>query len=162
MSAMAGCALSFQAPVLFESMDHRSVLEDPANLDWLLALDQMESSHVEDVARRYHLALSHLRADRSGPKLGHEIEVHAEGRQQALEGMLEILEQRKAQSLSDLDSRAPSVLYDALPQSLDETLPDPARGSQGLLESSSELERNPCGPGASALRWPLRRRSHSW
>jgi hypothetical protein len=83
------------ALVLFESSDDYAVVHDPVNEDWVALVGAIDEARFGVLARRYYLALSHLRSQRARPALPGSTEVAAQNRQEAFEGILEAMEQRK-------------------------------------------------------------------
>jgi len=137
--------LSASGPLLFDSSDSASVLGDPVNEDWLVLVRAVAGERFEEVERRYYVALHHFREQQSRPRLRDAIEVDADGKQQALLGMLELIEQRK-----DDGKKAPGeggavkVLFDAHADSEDESLPDFSKTPQSLTAILSGRGRPPC------------------
>jgi hypothetical protein len=82
--------------MLFESSDDYAVVRDPVNEDWVALVGAIDGARFGVLARRYYLALSHLRSQQARPDLPGATEVVAAGRQQAFEGVLDAMEQRKA------------------------------------------------------------------
>jgi len=108
-------------PVLFESRDNSAVLDDPTNDDWVSVIHAIDGRRYELLARRYYEALSHFRRQPRRPALPAAVEVVAQSRQQALEGMLDVIEQRKARRKQSGD--AEPIFVDPKPEKTDETLP---------------------------------------
>ena len=115
------------ASVLFESSDNLAVLQDPANADWLALVQAIDGDRFDDLARRYYIALYNFRKQQNRPALPGTVEIAAEGKQQALQGMLELMEQRKASRKQADGESAPDVFVDALPGRDDEALPEVLR-----------------------------------
>jgi len=116
-------------PVLFESTDNAAVVGDPVNADWVALVQAIGGQRYAMLARRYYEALYHFRSQRSRPSLPGTIEVVAQNRQRALEGMLDVIEQRKVQRRQATDAgEAPDIFVDAQPDPSDETLPPSLRG----------------------------------
>jgi hypothetical protein len=115
------------APVLFESSDNLVVEQDPANSAWLAIIRLIAGRMFELLARRYYQALCHLRGQPSRPGLPGQVEIAAPTRQQALQGMLEQMEQRKARRGADEASgahgQAADMFVDPSPNAQDESLP---------------------------------------
>jgi hypothetical protein len=84
------------APVLFESTGDHAVVQDPVNEDWVALVAAIGDKRFDVLARRYYLALYHFRKQRARPALPGRTEVEAQNRQQAFEGILGMMEQRKA------------------------------------------------------------------
>ncbi len=114
------------ALALFESTDSPAVLSDPANQDWLTVVGAVSGERYETLAKRYYLALYHLRKHPHRPVLRDTLQIVAEGKQQALQGMLGVLEERKANSKRGAVSAA-DVFIDATPDKTDATLPEALR-----------------------------------
>jgi hypothetical protein len=136
-------------PVLFESVDSASVLENPVNEAWLAVVNAISGERFEVLERRYYVALYHFRKQRSRPKLPNTIELYADGEQMALQGMLEQIEQGKAdRKQAESEGEVGNVLFDALPDSQDETLPEVLRDfsktPQSLTNLLSGRGRPPC------------------
>ena len=135
-------------PVLFESSDNTAVLDDPTNGDWLSVINAIEGRQYDMLARRYYEALYHLRSQRSRPTLPGSVEVVADSRQQALEGMLDVIEKRKASRKQARDDDATSMFVDAQPDKTDRTLPmslrDTSRCPQPLRVILDGPGRPPC------------------
>ena len=112
-------------PVLFESTAHLAVVENPVNSDWVALLDAISGDHFETLARRYYIGLSHFRKQRVRPALPGQIEIEAEGKQQACLEMLEVRERRKDSSEDELSEA--DVFVDAMPTRADEELPEVLR-----------------------------------
>lgn len=108
-------------PVLFESSENSAVLDDPTNEAWVSVIRAMDGRRYDVLARRYHEALSHFRRQPRRPALPDTVEVVAESRQQALEGMLDVIEQRKARRKQSGD--AEPIFVDPKPKETDATLP---------------------------------------
>lgn len=83
------------APVLIESTDSRAVLSDCANQDWLALVHAVHGEPFELLARRYYLALNHLRSQPRRPDLPGRTELFAQNKQDAQQGMLRLLIARK-------------------------------------------------------------------
>jgi hypothetical protein len=115
------------APALFESTDDFAVREDPANDAWVALLQAIDEKRFGVVERLYYLALNHFRKQRLRPALAGQVEVEAEGRQQALLGMLEVWEKRKAGAMAAEGEQAPDMFVEALPKRDDEDLPEALR-----------------------------------
>jgi len=118
--------LNATALALFESTDSPAVLSDPANQDWLAVVGAVSGERYETLARRYYLALYHFRKHQHRPALPGTLHIAAEGKQQALQGMLDVLEERKANSKRAADSAA-DVFIDATPDKTDASLPEALR-----------------------------------
>ncbi len=137
--------LNANAPVLFESSDSDAVLGNPVNEDWLAVVSAVAGERFEEVELRYYVALHHFREQQSRSRLRDAIEVDADGRQRALQGMLELIEQRKADGKkAPSEGQAVKVLFDAHPDSEDESLPDFSKTPQSLTTILSGRGRPPC------------------
>lgn len=112
------------APVLFESSDNHAVLQDPVNHDWVTLLRALDGERFATLARRYYLALQHFRQQRARPPLPGHLEIVATSKQQALEGMLAVWEERKA--IRQRAERAADVLVTVSPPLVDD-LPEALR-----------------------------------
>jgi hypothetical protein len=111
-------------PILFESSDNSAVVEDSANEDWVSVIRAIDGPRYDRLARRYYEALYHFRKRPSRQALPDAVEVVAETRQQALEGMLDVIEQRKARrKQSEGADDAMPIFVDPHPEKTDETLP---------------------------------------
>lgn len=111
-------------PVLFESSNNVEVLADPANEDWVSVVHAVDGHRYEVLARRYYEALYHFRSQTKRGALVGTIEVTADTRQQALEGMLEVIEERKVlRKQSRGADDAPPVFVEPQAGSADETWP---------------------------------------
>jgi hypothetical protein len=136
--------LNATALVLFESNDSPAVMSDPANQDWLSVVNAVAGERYETLEKRYYLALHHLRNHHQArPALPGTPHIVAEGRQQALQGMLQVMEERKAKSKENFDSAA-DVFVDATPDRTDATLPEPLRD---FSKAPSPLRQFLSGPG---------------
>jgi len=111
------------ATVLFESSDNQRVLHDPANEDWVALVDAINGEGFEVLARRYYLALHHLRKQQVRPPLPGQTELSAQGKQKAFEGMLETMERRKAARKGAGEPSASDVFVETLPDRDDRELP---------------------------------------
>jgi len=115
-------------PVLFESTDNAAVVADPVNADWVALVRAVGGRRYEMLARRYYEALYHFRSQPSRPPVPGTIDVAADNQQQALEGMLGVIEQRKARRREATDAGdAPDIFVNAQPDASDETLPPSLR-----------------------------------
>jgi hypothetical protein len=115
--------LHCNALVLFESSDTHAVLQDPVNHDWVTLLGALDGKRFDTLARRYYLALQHFRQQRTRPPLPGRPEIVAAGKQQALEGMLAVWEERKAarqqaEGAANVFVTASPPLVDDLPEAL--------------------------------------------
>lgn len=123
------------ALALFESSDDHAVVQDPVNEDWVALVSAIDETRFGVLARRYYLALSHLRTRQSRPALPGQTEVAAQSRQQAFEGILDAMEQRKAARKCGSKPPAPEeVFVDPL---------TPARRESDLPASLGDFSVNP-------------------
>jgi hypothetical protein len=141
--------LSNAAPVLFESSDSASVIGDPVNEGWLAVVNAISGERFEELVRRYYVALHHFRQQRSRPRLHNAVELYADGEQLALQGILEMIEQGKAErKQAASEGKAVNVLFEARPDSKDESLPevlkDFSKTPQSLTSILSGRGRPPC------------------
>lgn len=140
--------LNNTTPVLFESSAHLAVVQDPVNADWVALIREIDGDHFQTLARRYYVALSHFRKQRVRPTLPGQIEIEAKGKQQALQGMLEVSELRKAKGGSEDEQNAAEIFVDAMPTRGDEDLPEVLRDFSKCPPSLSTLlggaGRPPC------------------
>jgi len=116
--------LQSAAPVLFESSGHHAVLQDQANDDWVALIHAIDGPCFDSLARRYYLALHHFRSLRRRPALPGQIEISAQGKQMALQGMLQAWEQRKAAQKHSKDGHTTDVFVETLPKPDDQDLPE--------------------------------------
>ncbi len=138
--------------LIFQSTDNQSVLDDPANEDWLAVIKQIRGEDWEITERRYYVALRHFRKQQQRPSLPGLIEVEAEGKQQALQGMLEVIEQRKGErQKASGEAEAEEVLFDARPDPTDESLPEVLRDFSKLPQSLSAILAGPGRPPCDGL-----------
>lgn len=86
---------SSAALVLFESTDSFSVLSDGVNQEWLAVVHTVDGPRFELLARRYHLALNHLRSSPRRPDIPGRTELYAKSKKDAEQEMLRVLLQRK-------------------------------------------------------------------
>jgi hypothetical protein len=111
-------------PILFESSDNYAVVEDPSNEDWVSVIRAIDGPRFDRLARRYYEALYHFRSQATRPALPDALEVVADTKQLALEGMLDLIEQRKVRRKeSEGTDDALPIFVDPLPDKTDETLP---------------------------------------
>lgn len=141
--------LSNAEPLLFEASDSASILGDPVNEAWLAVVNAISGERFEELARRYYVALYHFRQQRSRPKLHNAVELYADGEQGALLGMLEMIEQGKAnRKQAESEGEVVKVLFEAYPGSQDETLPevlkDFSKTPPSLTTTLSGRGRPPC------------------
>ena len=138
-------------PVLFESSGDHAVRHDPANDDWVQLLGAIEGERFEVLARRYSLALYHLRTHGHRPTLAGQIEVVAPGKQQALEGMLEVWEQRKAHRQQADSEQTAEVFVEAMPAREAQDLPEALRDFSTPPPSLSVIQAGAGRPPCDAL-----------
>jgi len=135
------------APVLFESSDHHAVLQDPVNQDWVGLVAAIAGERFAILARRYYLALQHFRKQRTRPPLPGQLEIVAEGKQQALRGMLAAWEQRKASRKRAEGEPAAEIFVTPSPPCTDdlpEALRDVTKSPPPLRVLLSGPGRPPC------------------
>ncbi len=116
--------LNLTALVLFESSDNPAVFMDPVNEDWVAVVEAVCGERYEVLARRYYVALYHFRKQGRRPELPDRIQVAAQGKQQALRGMLDVLEARKANRKKTAGENTAGVFVDARSDSKDRSLPE--------------------------------------
>lgn len=141
--------------VLVESTDARAVLEDPANQDWLAVVRGITGEQYELVARRYYLALYHLRQQGRRPALPGRSEVNAAGKEQALQGMLLLMEERKkaktAKQKTVVRGEVVEVFVDVLPDAENDSLPEALRDFSMRPPALDNILRGRGRPPADAL-----------
>ena len=113
-------------PVLFESSDDHAVVQDPVNKDWVALLESVDEERFGTGVRRYYLALSHFRRQRTRSALPGQLEIVAVGKQQAQQEMLAVWEQRKASRQLSEGEQGADVLVNAAPPNVDD-LPEALR-----------------------------------
>lgn len=148
MSQLTGQAL------LFQSSDNQSVLEDPANQGWLSVIWQITGPWWEILARRYYIGLHHLRRQRRRSQHRDLIEVDAETKQEAMQEVLKVIEQRKQErqeAEAKGESQAGKVLFDASPDARDESLPEVLRDFTKEPQSLSSILGGPGRPPCDFL-----------
>lgn len=101
----------YAAYVLFESSGDYAVVEDPVNEDWVALIKVVDAEHFGAIERRYYLALYHFRSQPSRPALPGQIEIGAQGKQQASEAMLGVMEQRKTSRKQAEDTLSPAEIF---------------------------------------------------
>ena len=148
--------LSSSALVMFESSDSPAVLNDPANLDWLIIVHAVDGKSYELLARRYYIGLYHLRQQRQRPDLPGKIFVEAQGKQQALQGMLDVVDERKANSKEGLTEGSADVFVDAGPNKSDESMPEVLLDFSKAPPLLSSILAGPGRPPCDALCMMLR------
>lgn len=99
------------ALALFESSGDHAVVHDPVNEDWVALVGAIDERRFGVLARRYYLALSHLRSRQTRPALPGQTEVSAQSRQKAFEGILDVMEQRKAARKRASEPLAPEDVF---------------------------------------------------
>jgi hypothetical protein len=139
------------AQVLFESTDSPAVLNDPINVDWLSVVHAVDGQSYELLARRYYIALYHLRKQHQRPDLPGTIFVEAQGKQQALQGMLDVVDERKANNKKGLTEGSAEVFFDAGPNKSDASLPDVLVDFSKPLPPLSNILSGPGRPPCDAL-----------
>ena len=112
-------------PVLFESTAHLAVVQNPVNSGWVALLGAICGDRFETLVRRYYVALCHFRKQRARPALPGQIEIEAKGKQQALQGILEVWERRKDTSKDELSEA--DTFVDAMPTRTNDDLPEVLR-----------------------------------
>ncbi len=142
--------LHTNALVLFESTDSPTVLSDPANQDWLAVVTAVVGERYETLAKRYYLALYHLRKHQHRPGLPGTPHIAAKGKQQALQGMLELMEERRARNRRAAGTAA-NVFIDATPDPTDESLPQALRDFSKTPPSLRDILAGPGRPPCDAL-----------
>ncbi len=139
-------------PVLYETCDSASVLEDPVNEDWLTLINAISGKFFDEVAQRFYVALYHFRNQRYRPRFSGGTEVNAAGKQLALEGMLDLIEQRKIdRKTATSEGEGPKVLFDAQPDPTDENLPEVLRDFSKTPQSLSAILSGSGRPPCDAL-----------
>ncbi len=139
------------AQVLFESTDSPAVLNDPANLDWLIIVHAVDGEIYELLARRYYIGLYHLRSQAQRPDLPGKIYVTAQGKQQALQGVLDVLDKRKANKKEGLTEGSVEVFVDAGPNKADASLPEVLLDVSQALPPLSSILAGPGRPPCDAM-----------
>ncbi len=119
--------LNAAAIVFFESTTATSVLQDPANEDWLAITKAVSGPRHELLARRYYLALAHFRRQPKRPALPGRVEVNASGKQEAFQGMLDAMEERKKSEKKTASRDEIAIFIDAGPDKEDDNLPEALR-----------------------------------
>ena len=134
-------------PVLFESSDDHAVVQDPVNKDWVALLESIHAERFGTVARRYYLALSHLRRQSKRARLPGQVEIMAASKQQAQQEMLAVVEERKLRRKQAEGGQAADVLVIATAPSVDdlpEALRDFTKSPPPLRDILSGAGRPPC------------------
>lgn len=143
--------LSSDALVLVDTTDSPAVLNDPTNLDWLTVVHAVGGEIFELVARRYYIGLYHLRQQHQRPDLPGKIYVAAQGKQQALQGILDVLDKRKANKKEGLTEGSAEVFVDAGPNKADASLPEVLLDFSKALPPLSSILAGPGRPPCDAL-----------
>jgi len=140
------------AQVLFESTDSPAVLNDPANEDWLTVVHTVDGEIYDLQARRYYIALYHLRSQGQRPDLPGKLYVAAQGKQQALQGVLDELDKRKANNKEGLTECSAEVFVDAGPNKSDTSLPEVLLDFSKVPPPLSSILAGPGRPPCDAVR----------
>lgn len=143
--------LSSNALVLFESTDSPAVLSDSANRDWLAVIDNVSGERYETVSRRYYLALYHFRKNKYRLALPGTLHIAADGKQQALQGMLDVMEKRKAKDKRAAAGSTADVFINATPDKTDATLPEALRDFSKRPPGLQQILTGPGRPPCDAL-----------
>jgi hypothetical protein len=143
--------MSVVAPVLFESSDNPAVLTDPANADWVAVVEAVCGERYEVLARRYYVALYHFRKQSLRPELPGRSQIAAPGKQRALQGMLDLLDERRANRKQEDGETPTDVFIQARPDSTDESLPEVLRDFSKDPPSVSVFLSGPGRPPIDAL-----------
>jgi len=124
-------------PVLFQSTDSHAVLSDPVNQDWLALVHAVDGDCFELLARRYYLALNHLRRQPIRPALPGQVELQANNKEAARQQMIGLILHRKPEPQTMFvdcsavleDETLPAALKDfsVCPGSLRQILAGPGR-----------------------------------
>ena len=122
------------APVLFESSEDFAVLNDPANADWVALIALIDEERFGELERRYYLALDHLRRQRTRPALPGRTEIEAGSKQEAFEGMLKVMEERRASRKKAKGSLSPEEVF---------VEPHPGRGDESLPAALADFSVTP-------------------
>jgi hypothetical protein len=132
------------APVLFQSSDEHAVINDHANQDWIGLIGLIQGVRFDVLARRYYLALHEFRKLETRPPLPGQVELKAQGKQQAFQEMLHLMEQRKATRRC---GKAPLTAQDVLvdPRPVRPVRPE----AQDLADALSDFSVKP--PPLSAI-----------
>jgi hypothetical protein len=138
--------------VLFDSADNIATLRDPANQAWVALIEALDGQPFEILARRYYVALYHFRKRRCRSPLPGTIELNAAGRQQALQGILAVMEQRKERSKQAGGMRAAANIFvQASTLSDDQRLPEVLRDPTVIPPPVREILGGPGRPPCDAL-----------
>jgi len=137
--------------VLFESTDAAAVLLDPANQDWLAVVKAVAGERFESLALRYFLALSHFRRAGSRPAIPGRTTVSAAGKEQAQQGMLELLVARKASHAGHKARDETGMFVDPHPLREEEALPQALRDFSQAPPSLRDQLSGPGRPPCDAL-----------
>lgn len=140
--------LNSTAAVLFESTDAPAVLNDPANEDWVAVVRAVGGARYELLSRRYYTALYDLRRQRHRAALPGRTQVTAPSRQDALQGMLAVLTERKVSKKEEDGADKVGIFVEAHPDSQDKRLPealkDFSKSPASLRELLGGRGRPPC------------------
>lgn len=140
------------APLLFESCDSATVLGDLVNEDWLALVDAVSGERFDELVRRYYVALYHFRQQPRRPRPANVVEINANGKQLALEGMLESLENDKADRKEAAEKgEEGKPLFDGMPDSRDEKLPEVLRDFSKAPQSLAVILSGPGRPPCDGL-----------
>ena len=139
------------ALLLFESITAVSVLQDPANAEWLAIVNAVRGEQYERHARQYYLALAHFRAQRARPALPGRVEVKANGKQQAFQRMLDVMAARKASEKKPASREGAAIFVEARPDEHDESLPMALRNLSLQPPLLRDLLAGPGRPPSDAL-----------
>lgn len=136
------------ALVLFESSEAQEVLRDPANADWLGLISSIDDPLYDLLARRYYLALNHFRRQRERSALQGRVEVVAQGKQAASQGMLVAMVERRGVEKKSASRDEAAIFVSVAPDKKDVTRPAALRdfsiappSERSLLDGSG---RPPC------------------
>jgi hypothetical protein len=138
-------------PVLFDSTDSISVLRDPVNEDWIAVVRAIDGELYDLVASRYYLALSHFRRQPRRASLPGQINLTASSREQAFQGMLVVLKQRKMSEKPAEGQEKVAIFVEAGPDRKDESLPEALRDFSKRPPSLREVLRGAGRPPCDAL-----------
>jgi hypothetical protein len=144
------------ALVLFESSDQIAVVSNPVNHEWVTVADAVCGVRFDVLARRYYLALQHFRKQEARPTLPGRVAVFAAGKLKALQGMLDVIVDRKAQSKAEAGENTASntherTFVDALTQRDVADLPQALKDFSELPPSLYNLCGGPGRPACDAL-----------
>ena len=132
-------------PVLFQAAEDQRVLDDPVNEDWLAIVRSVAGPRFEVIERRYYLALYDFRKQRPRPVLPNQRAIDADGKQEAVDKILQVVVEQKGlpETAADIfvDPR-PAPTPDLHPALVDPTVVPP---------SLSDLLSGPGRPPVDAL-----------